>query len=111
MLSYVATAVVSATSAMQYLQNLWADLPIYFAVIVVLAIFAILNIIGITESAWVATGLFFVHLTTLFILIGASTIHFARIGTSQLVDNWHTPFRPEYNAPTLIFLGYGAAMV
>ncbi len=36
LLSYTATAVVSATSAMEYLKQLWDGLNIYYAVVILL---------------------------------------------------------------------------
>ncbi len=64
LLSYIATAVVSATSAMEYLQALWSGLDIRLAVVILLALFAVLNLLGLTESAVVATILFVAHCLT-----------------------------------------------
>ncbi|KAF4045969.1 Amino acid permease [Phytophthora infestans] len=51
-LSYVATGVVSATSGVRYLNN-QIDIPIVGATIILLGAFAILAVIGITESSQV----------------------------------------------------------
>ena len=61
-LSYMATAVISANEAMHYLQHLVPGLPIIIATSVLLLLFASLAIGGITESAKVAIGIFLFHL-------------------------------------------------
>jgi len=114
LLSYIATAVVSATSAMQYLQALWSDLDLRAAVVILLGLFAVLNLLGLTESAVVATILFFAHCTTLLVLIAVCTIHFCGDnfrGFSLLKENWHTHYGPQDNFAKAIYLGYGASML
>ena len=67
LLSYMATAVISANEAMHYLHHLIPSLPIIMATIVILGIFALLTVSGITESAKVAIGIFIFHLTTMVV--------------------------------------------
>jgi len=110
-LSYVATAVVSATSAMEYLKQLYEKLPITWAVIALLAFFAILNLIGITESAVVAVVLFAIHCITLMILIVFGFITFFKSDYTLLKENWHIGTQEEHNWALAIFLGYGASML
>jgi len=110
-LSYVATAVVSATSAMEYLQKLYEKLPVNYCVIALLAFFAILNLIGITESAVVAVVLFAIHCITLMILIVFSFINFFKSDFSLIKDNWHEGTEQQHNWAYAIFLGYGASML
>ena len=66
-LSYMATACISAYEAMHYLHNIWHSVPVVPATVVLLAIFMVLSLIGITESAVVAIGIFVFHLVTLFL--------------------------------------------
>ena len=68
-LSYMATAVISALEGMHYVHNLWHGLDVMTGTIVLLAFFMILTIIGITESAIVAIVIFVTHLTTLTLLL------------------------------------------
>ncbi len=68
-LSYMATAVISALEGMHYVHNLWHGLDVMVGTIVLLAFFMVLTIIGITESAVVAIGIFITHLTTLSLLL------------------------------------------
>lgn len=68
-LSYMATAVISALEGMHYVHNLWHGLDVMLGTIVLLAFFMVLTIIGITESAVVAIGIFITHLATLSLLL------------------------------------------
>ena len=70
LLSYMATAVISANEAIHYLHHIFNGIPIIMITIVLLGIFAFLAIIGITESAIVAIGIFLFHLTSLVLLAG-----------------------------------------
>ncbi|QSB25250.1 amino acid permease [Flavobacterium sp. CLA17] len=67
-LSYMTTAVISATEAMHYLSTIFHGLHILIAAGVVLCLFTILAIIGIGESAFVAVVIFLVHLISLTLL-------------------------------------------
>ena len=57
-LSYMATAVISASEAMHYAHALWSAWPVIAATVVLLALFAALTILGITDSARVAIVIF-----------------------------------------------------
>ncbi|GIT28446.1 MAG: hypothetical protein Ct9H300mP1_04920 [Planctomycetaceae bacterium] len=65
LLSYMATAVISAIEAVHYVRSIWDGLPEIAATVGLLAVFMILTIVGITESAKVAIGIFLTHLVTL----------------------------------------------
>lgn len=70
-LSYIATAVVSAGSAVAYFGNIWGAVhgsPVTYFVILLLVGFACLTLFGITDSARTALVIFILHLTTLTIL-------------------------------------------
>ncbi len=108
LLSYVATACISAGEAMHYAQNLWGALDVNWATVGLLAFFAFLNLIGITESAVVALLIFAAHLLTLVVLSGASAVMFAR-HPEQFLHNWHVP-TPGGFAHGLFF-GFAAAML
>ena len=61
-LSYMATAVISASEGMHYLHGIFEGLNVTVATIIVLIVFTLLTILGIGESAIVAVGIFFKHL-------------------------------------------------
>lgn len=107
-LSYMATGVISASAAMHYAQNLVPGLPVQAATVALLALFALLSIVGITESSAVAVGIFVFHLLTLtgFCLIGA--FHVMR-DPSTLIANWQAPAHLALG-PALFF-GFAAALL
>lgn len=85
--SYLATAVISANEAMHYLHTIVPAIDPFLATILLLAFFAGLSIIGITESAKVALVIFFVHITALTILVVVSVIAVASKGLLQSVED------------------------
>src|SRR6476661_5451373 len=91
LLSYMATAVISANEAMHYLHHLVPSTPIIISTIALLALFAGLTIMGITESAKVAIGIFLFHLVSMLILTLAIVWKISQIGLQQLINNWHSP--------------------
>jgi len=71
-LSYIATAVISSKTAVEYLHTIFPAIGVIEGTIFLLAIFATLAIIGINESAVVALVIFIFHMGTLtiFCLMG-----------------------------------------
>ncbi len=111
LLSYVATAVISAGEAMHYAHNLWHGLPVFEATIVLLALFAFLNILGISESAVVALVIFLFHLTTLTVLSLACTAALLS-DPGLLLDNWSTVHSFDLGGMVhALFFGFAAAML
>lgn len=108
-LSYMATAVISANEAMHYVAVLWSEWPILLATIALLAAFTGLTIIGITESAMVAIGIFLFHLASLFLLVGAGILYVATHGIGTLVANFQVPAPGGFLSA--IFFGFCAALL
>ncbi|GAA3922103.1 APC family permease [Hymenobacter algoricola] len=109
-LSYMATAVISASEAMHYLHTLWAGLPIIGATLGLLGLFLALTILGISESAKVAVGIFLVHLVSLTLLVGVTIWFLATHGLETLSVNFARPL-PGGSLLTALFLGFSAAML
>ena len=109
LLSYMATAVISANEAMHYLQALWHSLPVMEATIVLLAIFMMLTIRGIGESSKVATFIFLLHLTTMGILILSTLWILAHNGPNIFLENFRMPI--EGSLTMALFFGFSAAML
>jgi amino acid transporter len=108
LLSYIATAVISGSEAMHYAHHLWPALDVFAATIAVLAAFALLGILGISESASVALGIFVLHLGTLAILTMACAAVVVQDPT-LLVENWRLP--AVESLPRALFFGFAAAML
>ena len=98
-LSYMATAVISAGEAMHYAHNLvhgvFPGFSVFWATIVLLGIFAGLTILGISESANVAIGIFVTHLVTLTLLliVGLCFIFLSKDGTATFKNNFQSPLQ------------------
>jgi len=108
LLSYVATAVISAGEAMHYAHNLWGGLNVFWATVGLLGLFAFLNVVGISESAAVAVGIFTFHILTLTVLSVAAGIAVAA-DPSLLIANWGTP--APGGLGRALFFGFAAAML
>ncbi len=122
LLSYMATSVISANEAMHYLASLIPEMKTPFpvlpdifvnyvvvATIVLLAVFAGLTIMGITESAKVAVGIFIFHLLSLIILAVSIFIYLFNNGFEIFINNWHAPL--EGSIAMAIFFGFSASML
>ncbi|MGI4869579.1 MAG: APC family permease [Janthinobacterium lividum] len=109
-LSYMATAVLSANEAMHYLHTLWQGLPIIWATVGLLGLFLLLTILGISESAKVAVAIFLVHLATLTLLVGVAAWYLATHGLHNLSLNFQLPVRGG-NILEALFFGFSAAML
>ena len=71
-LSYVATCVISAKTASEYLHTVFHSLPVLPLTAGIIIFFTILTILGVKDSAKVAKGIFFLHIFTLtmFVCVG-----------------------------------------
>lgn len=111
LLSYMATAVISAIEAMHYAQSLWHGLPVVAATVVLLAIFMCLTIIGIGESSKVAVGIFVFHLSSLTVLLLASLLYIGTHGLETLTVNFDRALPYDRGLPLALFFGFSAAML
>jgi len=108
-LSYMATAVLSASEAMNYLHSVFPVFPVIIATMVLLTIFLFLTIGGISESATVSTVIFIIHLAVLLILI-CSAIYFVMVNGIEIAKiNFHSPLKGSVS--NAIFLGFSTAML
>ncbi|UBB90389.1 APC family permease [Candidatus Kaistella beijingensis] len=109
-LSYMATAVLSASEAMHYLHTLLPSINVMIATIVVLAIFAFLTINGIGESAIVAVVIFLTHLAALSLLVIAGIWFISNNGFQTFHLNWSAPVKYG-DIGFALMLGFSAAML
>lgn len=108
LLSYIATAVISGYEGMHYAHNLWSGLNVFWATLVLLAVFAVLNILGMRESSVVALGLFIIHIGTLTLLVLSSGLAVISEPATLFV-NWQAPTPGGFLKA--IFFGFSAAML
>jgi len=110
LLSYMATAVISASEAMHYVHHLFNGFSVIAATVVLLAIFMTLTIIGIGESSKVAVGIFITHITTLTVLVGLCIWYLFNNGFGVLNLNYQQPVK-EGSIFIALFFGFSAAML
>ena len=108
-LSYTATAVISANEAMHYGHGIWPDLPVIPSTVALLAVFMLLTIIGITESSKVAVAIFLFHLGTLTVLLLAGGLYLLANGLAILSSNFALP--SEQGLMAALFFGFAASML
>lgn len=108
LLSYMATAVISASEAMHYAKNLLPALPTFQATIGLLTFFALICILGITESATVASGIFGFHILTLTVFCLIGSYHLLS-NPAVFLSNWNSP--NEHDLLTALFFGFSAALL
>ncbi len=108
-LSYMATAVISANEAIHYLHSLWQGIPVKEVTVGLLAIFMVLTIVGITESAIVAIAIFVLHLFSLTLLLCVGGIFLMQSGWTLLSENFLSVV--PVNLGQALFYGFAAAML
>ena len=109
LLSYTATAVISASEAMHYGHSIWPLLPVVPATVALLAVFMLLTILGISESSRVAVGIFIFHLATLTVLLLAGGVYLLGNGLEILATNFTLP--AGQGPLAALFFGFSAAML
>ena len=114
-LSYMATAVISALEGMHYIHNLWHGLNIFWGTIGLLAFFMVLTIVGITESAIVAIVIFITHMVTLTLLLVTGIIFLCTSGGFDILQaNFAFPLEvPKIGSGFLgvLFVGFSVSML
>lgn len=110
LLSYMATAVISANEAIHYLHHLIPTIPTIIATIVLLSLFGVLTIGGVSESAKVAIGIFLFHLSSFAILSAFIIFFLINTGLETFFENWSLPITGG-TITGAIFLGFAASML
>ncbi|WP_452229147.1 MULTISPECIES: APC family permease [unclassified Lacinutrix] len=110
LLSYMATAVISANEAIHYLHHLVPAISIIIATIVLLSFFGALTIVGVSESSKVAIVIFLFHLLSFVVLSGFIIFFLINNGVGLFIENWHLP-TTSGSITKAIFLGFAASML
>ena len=110
LLSYMATAVLSASTAIHYLKSIAPTLPIITMTILLLAVFMGITIMGIGESSLVALVIFFFHIASLILLAGSIIVYLFNNGLDVFyANNQHEMMHGSLTMT--IFWGFSAAML
>lgn len=111
-LSYIATAVISAKVGIEYLHTI-IPLPVIPVTIALLFAFAILVISGIQDSAKVALGIFVTHIITLTVVVIAGAIYYFK-GNSMFMENVRntsTIIQHHGSLSFTLFLAFAASLL
>ncbi|MEO7310404.1 MAG: APC family permease [Chitinophagaceae bacterium] len=108
-LSYMATAVISASEAMHYLQSLVPGISVFWCTVALLFFFLMLIISGIKESAPVAIFIFVFHLLSMLLLILSAGWFLMHTGLDVARINFRAPVKGSI--PMALFLGFSTAML
>lgn len=108
-LSYMATAVLSASEAVKYAHSVWGTIPVFPVTIGLLFLFMGLVILGIGESSKVAVAIFLFHLFSLTLLCGFCLYFFFSNGFETLIANFKMPLGGSITMA--LFFGFSAAML
>ena len=87
-LSYVATSVISAKTAAEYLHTVMHGIPVLLVTAIIILFFAGLVIAGVKDSAKVAMGIFAFHVITLFLFIMLGIFSLINNGPGELISNF-----------------------
>ena len=112
-LSYIATAVISAMTAVRYVDTV-VHIPVIPVTIVVMAAFALLVISGLKDSAKVAFTIFSFHVITLTIFVVMGLIYYLT-GHTHFLENVHYSFKniiPQRGGILMaLYLGFSASLL
>jgi amino acid transporter len=108
-LSYMATAVISASEAMHYLHGILPSLPVLLATGGLITIFLFLVMSGISESSVVAVIIFVLHILAMVTLIGSAGWYVYVNGLDIATANFKMPAHGSF--ATALFLGFSTAML
>ncbi|TRM67071.1 amino acid permease-domain-containing protein [Schizophyllum amplum] len=112
LLDYAATSIVSAATAVTYIQGeVTLPFPAFVATLIILGIFTAVSLCGVKESARVAFGVLLYHVLTMLVLIIVACVHWSRTGLVQLQENWETVPAEPRSIVRQIFYGFCLGML
>lgn len=106
-LDYLATCVVSASTASAYLAaevELPAKLTPFVLTIIILIAFSFICLFGLKESSTLTLSIFSLHALTMAVVLVTSIIMWGKAGNQTLVDNWTKIPDPEGTNPVLLIV-------
>jgi amino acid transporter len=105
-LDYLATCVVSASTASAYLAaevSLPSRLTPFIITIIILVAFSLICILGLRESSTITLSIFTFHAITMLVVLITSFVMWGKGGSQTLIDNWNIP-DPEGSNPILMIV-------
>ncbi len=112
-LSYVATSVISAKTAAEYLHTVIHNLSAMPVTAVIILAFAVLTILGVKDSAKVAMGIFLFHLFTLTLFVSTGIMTIMNLGWGWIPDSFArtSMMFAENGTLKMLFLAFAASLL
>lgn len=112
-LSYVATSVISAKTASEYLHTVLVGVPVLPLTAGIIIFFAGLTISGVKDSAKVAQVIFGIHLLTMFLFISFGITTIVNQGWGLIPENFAATalMFKEQGAVKLLFFAFAASLL
>lgn len=110
LLSYTATAVVSANSAYEYL-NYVVTVNSHATTIAILILFCVLMLIGLKESSLAALIMFAVNSLSLFIFVAIGIVYAFTDDWSTFGSNWAKDSPDGYSYAESLFFGFSSGLL
>lgn len=112
-LSYMATTVISAKTAVEYVHTVFHSLPVMPITAAVIIAFALLTIAGVKDSAKVAIGIFSFHIAILSLFVAMGVINLINHGVGLLGANLIATNHLFANggAAKLLFFAFSASLL
>lgn len=112
-LSYVATSVISAKTASEYLHTVVHNLPVMPLTAAIIIFFALLTILGVKDSAKVAKLIFGFHIFCLALFVSMGLINSFNYGWHIFGGNWQITSQMFTQRPPweLLLLGFAASLL
>ncbi|KAJ3066478.1 hypothetical protein HDU98_010186 [Podochytrium sp. JEL0797] len=111
-LDYVCTAVVSAATAAAYFYYEFGTINVYWAAIIIMALFGLLTMVGVKESSTVSLGILISHMLTMLLVVIAAIAQFSKQGNQVIArDNFMTSSVSPNGWGVDLFLGYCVGML
>jgi hypothetical protein len=113
LISYAATAVVSASSSSSYAAASFGAFPMIPVTIAILAAFGLLVLGGVKDSANIALTIFSFHILTLTVLVVTGVVFIIGDGGAIFVANMHAPLpvSKEGGVGMDLWIGFSVALL
>lgn len=112
-LSYVATSVISAKTASEYLHTVIHGVPVMPLTAAIILAFAVLTILGVKDSAKVAMGIFLFHLFTLVLFVSTGLMTIGNLGFGWIPESLArtSEMFAQQGALKMLFLAFAASLL
>jgi amino acid transporter len=112
-LSYVATSVISAKTASEYLHTSLHGVPVIPLTVAIIVFFTILTMLGVKDSAKVAKLIFGFHIFTILLFISYGVISLFNTGWGNIPENFQNTWAvfESQGSLKMLFFAFAASLL